>query len=42
MMEFLDNFCYTYIDNIIIYFKTEEKYTHYVTAILQRLWNAEL
>lgn len=42
LMEFLDDFCCAYIDDIIIYSKTEEEHTRHVTAVLQRLRDAGL
>lgn len=41
-MEYLNEFCYVYINDIIIYFKNEEEYIYHVIAILEWLRAAGL
>jgi len=40
--EHLDKFIMAYLDNIIIYLDSEEKYKKYVEWVLQRLYNEEI
>jgi hypothetical protein len=37
LFEYLDAFCITYLNNIIIYFNTKEKYKLYIRKVLQKL-----
>jgi len=40
--EHLDKFIMVYLDDIIIYLNSEEKYKKYVEWVLQRLYNEEI
>jgi len=40
--EHLDEFVIAYLNNIIIYLDSEEKYKKYVEWVLQRLYNKEI
>jgi hypothetical protein len=33
----IDDFCIVYLDDILIFFKTEEEYTKYLQEVCQRL-----
>jgi hypothetical protein len=37
LFEYLDIFCMAYLDNIIIYSNTKEKYELYIRKVLQKL-----
>ena len=40
--EHLDEFVMAYLDNIIIYFNTEEEYKEYVKWVLKRLYDENI
>jgi len=40
--EHLDEFIMAYLDDIIIYLNSEEKYKKYIKWVLQRLYNKEI
>jgi len=40
--EHLDKFVMAYLNNIIIYLDSEEKYKKYIKWVLQRLYNKEI
>jgi len=40
--EYLDEFIMVYLNDIIIYLDSEEKYKKYVKWVLQRLYNEEI
>ena len=40
--EYLDKFIIAYLDNIIIYSKTEEEYYKYIKWVLQRLTDKKM
>jgi hypothetical protein len=35
--EYLDHFVILYLDNILIYYKNEEKHEHYISLVLEKL-----
>ena len=37
LFEYLDNFYTAYLDNILIYSKTEAKYKEHIKKVLERL-----
>ena len=38
----LNNYCTTYLNNVLVFLKTRTEYTKYVNEIIQRLGNARL
>ena len=42
LLDYLDNFCTVYLDNILIYSDNEAEYELYVIIVLQRLRNTSL
>ena len=36
-MEYLDNFCITYLDDILIYSENPQEYKEYIKKVLWRL-----
>ncbi len=42
LWNFLNNFCQVYLDDILIYSKTQRKHQQHVKMILNRLWEADL
>ena len=40
--EYLDEFIIAYLDNIIIYFNSEEEHFQYIKQVLQRLANKKM
>ncbi len=42
LWDFLNNFCQVYLDDILIYSKTQWKHKQHVKMILSRLWEADL
>ena len=42
LLDYLDNFCTIYLDDILIYFDNEAEYELYVIIVLQRLRDAGL
>ncbi len=42
LWDFLNNFCQAYLDNILIYSKTQKKHKQHVKMILDHLWDADL
>jgi hypothetical protein len=42
LFDYLDNFCTTYLDNILIYSDNVLKHKHYIKLVLQRLQEAGL
>jgi hypothetical protein len=42
LREYLDQFCSTYLDDILIYSKTKEEHTEHIRKVLQRLREAGL
>ena len=42
LFEYLYDFCQVYFDNVLIYNKTQKKYTQYVYLVLQKLIDVEL
>ena len=42
LWDFLNNFCQVYLDDILIYSKTQQKHKQHVKMILNRLWEADL
>jgi len=40
--EYLDEFVMAYLNNIIVYLNSKEKYKKYVEWVLQRLYNKEI
>jgi len=42
LKKHLDEFVIAYLDNIIIYLNSKEKYKKYVKWVLQRLYNKEI
>ncbi len=42
LWNFLNDFCQAYLDDILIYSKTQKKHRQYVKMILDRLWDADL
>jgi ribosome-interacting GTPase 1 len=41
-MDYLDNICSTYVNNILIFLKTKKEHQQHVQLILQKLQNAGL
>jgi hypothetical protein len=37
LFDYLDDFCTTYLDNILIYFDNVLEHKHYIKLVLQRL-----
>ena len=42
LREYLDKFIIVYLNNIIIYFKTEEEHYKYIKWVLQRLTDEQM
>ncbi len=42
LWDFLNNFCQAYLDDILIYSKTQKKHRQHVKMILNRLWDVDL
>ncbi len=42
LWDFLNDFCQVYLDNILIYSKTQREHQQHVKMILSRLWEADL
>ncbi len=42
LWDFLNDFCQAYLDDILIYSKTQKKHRQHVNMILDRLWDADL
>ena len=42
LCNYLDNFCTTYLDNVLVYSKTLEDYKNYVCKVIRKLSNARL
>ncbi len=42
LLDYLDNFCIVYLDNILIYSDNELEYKLYVKKVLQQLINTSL
>ncbi len=42
LWDFLNDFCQAYLDNILIYSKTQKKHKQHVKMILDHLWDADL
>ncbi len=42
LWNFLNDFCQVYLDNILIYSKTQQEHKQHVKMILNRLWEADL
>ncbi len=42
LWDFLNDFCQAYLDDILIYSKTQKKHRQHVKMILNRLWDADL
>ncbi len=42
LWDFLNNFCQAYLDDILIYSKTQKKHKQHVKMILDCLWDADL
>ena len=42
LFDYLDNFCTTYLDNILIYSDNELEHKHHVRKVLKRLHNTSL
>ena len=42
LFDYLDNFCTTYLDNILIYLDNKLEHEHHVKKVLERLHNAGL
>ncbi len=42
LWDFLNDFCQAYLDNILIYSKTQKKHKQYIKMILNHLWDADL
>ncbi len=42
LWDFLNDFCQAYLDDILIYSKTQKKHRQYVKIILNCLWDADL
>ncbi len=42
LWNFLNDFCQVYLDNILIYSKTQQEHWQYVKMILDHLWEADL
>ena len=42
LFDYLDNFCTTYLDNILIFSNNELEHEHHVKKVLERLQNAGL
>ena len=41
-MEYLNDFCSAYLDDVIIFSETQEEYTKQVRKVLTKLWGAQL
>ncbi len=42
LWDFLNNFCQAYLDDILIYSKTQKKHRKHVKMILDCLWDVDL
>ena len=42
LFDYLDNFCITYLDNILIFSNNKLEHKHHVRKVLKRLHNASL
>jgi hypothetical protein len=42
LFDYLDDFCITYLNNILIYFNNVLEHKHYIKLVLQRLREAGL
>ncbi len=42
LWDFLNDFCQAYLDDILIYSKTQKKHRQHVKMILDHLWDADL
>ena len=42
LIDYLDDFCIAYLDNILIYSEDAKSYERYVNMVLERLWAAKL
>ncbi len=42
LWNFLNDFCQAYLDDILIYSKTQKKHRQHVKMILDHLWDADL
>jgi hypothetical protein len=42
LFDYLDNFCTTYLDNILIFSNNKLEHKHYVRKVLKRLHNTGL
>ena len=42
LFNYLDNFCTTYLDNILIYLDNKLEHEHHVKKVLERLHNTGL